>query len=47
MIKCDFRDYAVQGGSCLRGESDVYIQCKPNNQANVFTQWGEWSDAVF
>ena len=47
--KCKrIRDVATQGGSCLSGESDIFIYCDPSNgNKNVMTQWGKWQHEAY
>ena len=37
---CQFRDPGFDGGSCLKGFSDIFVHCDPPKK----TKAGEWSD---
>ena len=43
LANCEMRDYKTQGGSCLKGKSDVYIHCTPPKKTYHGT-WSEWSE---
>lgn len=47
--KCKkIRDVATQGGSCLSGESDIFIFCDAaRGTKNIMTQWGKWHEEAY
>ena len=45
LSECSLRNYEKEGGSCLRGLSDVFIHCSLGNTTPKFGTWTEWHQA--
>ena len=42
--KCNVFDYARDGGTCVEGESDVFVHCQKRSSTS-FGEWSEWISA--
>ena len=49
IFKCEVRDFKKDGGSCLTGESEIFIHCSTKNrlEPGVWSKWygdSQWCD---
>ena len=42
---CTFRNYEKEGGSCLRGITDLFVHCKLMKNPPDLGQWSDWHEA--
>merc|ERR1711970_1228518 len=40
---CRLKNYRIEGGSCLKGQSDIYVHCEapPSPQLSTWSNWNE------
>ena len=44
-FQCKMRHYKIDGGTCLRGASDIYIHCSSGSRQIGY--WGNWTEETY